>query len=169
MLIVGGLISVLSRRRVGLDIGGSQDPYMRRRYVIPRNRFFNIYFHEILRDDDDRALHDHPWWNLSIVLRGGYREAVFIVQPEHGDPLPNVIFRDRAAGQFVFRRASLAHRLVLYRDGEGQPIPAYSLFITGANRRSWGFWCQFGRWVHWRYFTAGPNGETVGRGCGERD
>jgi hypothetical protein len=32
--------------------------------------------------------------------------------------------------------------------------------------REWGFHCPR-RWVHWRQFTAGPNGETVGKGCGE--
>ena len=55
-------------------IGGAEDAYMLRWWVIPRNRWFNIYLHKILRDDDPRALHDHPWWNISIVLKGGYLE-----------------------------------------------------------------------------------------------
>ena len=36
-------------------IGGADDPYMLRWYLIPRNRRFNIYLHKFLRDDDDRA------------------------------------------------------------------------------------------------------------------
>jgi hypothetical protein len=44
---------------------------MRRWWVIPRNKFFNIYLHHFLHSDDDRALHDHPWWNVSILLRSG--------------------------------------------------------------------------------------------------
>ena len=31
--------------------------------------------HHTLRSDRDRALHDHPSWNISIVLTGGYWEV----------------------------------------------------------------------------------------------
>ncbi len=55
-------------------IGGKNDPYVRRWWIIPRNRFFNIYLHQFLHSDDDRALHDHPWVNFSYLLRGGYLE-----------------------------------------------------------------------------------------------
>jgi hypothetical protein len=54
-------------------IGRAGRPYLRRWWVIPRNRWFNIYLQEILQDDDDRALHDHPWVNCSIILRGSYQ------------------------------------------------------------------------------------------------
>lgn len=167
MGIVGLLISLLARRRVGLDIGGSADPYMRRRYVIPRNRVFNVYAHEIRRDDDDRALHDHPWINLSIVLRGGYREIMFTRAPRPGEPLPPTIERWRKPGAVVFRRGRTAHRLALLRDELDRPIPCWSLFLTGPVQRSWGFWCPRGRWVPWRQFTAGERGELVGAGCGD--
>jgi hypothetical protein len=40
---------------------GGDSPYMLRWWIIPRNKFFNIYLHRFLRSDDDRALHDHPW------------------------------------------------------------------------------------------------------------
>jgi hypothetical protein len=36
-------------------IGGRERPYMLRWYLIPRNRFCNIYLHHFLRSDDDRA------------------------------------------------------------------------------------------------------------------
>ena len=55
-------------------VGGVKQPYLKRWYIIPRNTFFNIYLHQFLRDDDDRALHDHPSDNLSIILRGSYIE-----------------------------------------------------------------------------------------------
>src|SRR3546814_4215417 len=77
--MVKGILRVLharivDRRPPNFVIGGQQDPYMRRWWVIPRNRFINIYLHQVLRPDDDRALHDHPWINLSIILDGGYWE-----------------------------------------------------------------------------------------------
>lgn len=171
MFILGGvtaaLVRLLARRKVGLAIGGAADPYMHRRYVIPRNRFFNVYCHQILRDDDDRALHDHPWPNLSIVLTGGYREIMFVRRHRHGMPLPATIEAFRRPGSVVARRAATAHRLALARGADGRPVPAWTLFITGPVLRDWGFWCGGGRWVHWRLFTAGDRGELAGAGCGE--
>lgn len=136
-------------------IGDAANPYLRRWHVIPRNRFFNIYLHEILRSDDDRALHDHPWWNLSIVLGGGYHEHTIAAGGVHCRAW-------RGPGFLKFRGAAAAHRLEVSR-------PATTLFITGPRLRAWGFHCPETGWRHWRAFTAGPNGETVGRGCGEVD
>jgi hypothetical protein len=62
-------------REPDLYIGGKDDPYLLRWYLIPRNRFFNVYLHKIVRSDDDRALHDHPWWWLSVMLKGRYAEV----------------------------------------------------------------------------------------------
>jgi hypothetical protein len=139
----------------GLEIGGAADPYLRRWYVIPRNRWFNLYLHNIRRSDEDRALHDHPWCNVSIVLRGGYVEIV---------PTPGAtkVAKWRPAGSIVIRRPRAAHRLVV-SEVLG---PVWTLFITGPRLREWGFWCPKG-WVHWKDFTAGPQGELIGRGCGE--
>jgi hypothetical protein len=36
--------------------------------------FGGVKLHHILRSDEDRDCHDHPWSFLSIVLRGGYWE-----------------------------------------------------------------------------------------------
>ena len=37
-------------------IGRPGKPYLLRWWVIQRNRWFNIYLHQILENDDDRAL-----------------------------------------------------------------------------------------------------------------
>ena len=133
---------------------GGNNPYLRRWWIVPRNEFQNVYLHHGLRDDDDRALHDHPWPNQSFLINGRYRE----VMPE-GSFI-------REAGSLISRRAEDAHRLELI-DGE----PFISLFFTGRKEREWGFHCPNvdgpPRWVHWRDFTAGENGEIVGKGCGE--
>lgn len=125
------------------------DNYLRRWWVIPRNAWSNVYLHHILRNDDDRALHDHPADNRSVLIKGSYREitedGVFI----------------REAGEVIDRAADTAHRLELI-NGE----PAVSLFFMGPKIREWGFHCPNG-WVHWRDFTAGENGELVGAGCGD--
>lgn len=141
------IISRITKRAPDLCIGGEQNPYMRRWYILPRNRFLNIYLHNIMRSDEDRALHDHPWWSLSRCLRGGMLEM------SHGN-LPRPI----VAGEWRLRSATFAHRLII------DDSDCWTIFITGPRLRDWGFHCPNG-WVHWRAFTEGPNGETVGKGC----
>lgn len=132
-------------------IGGTENPYLRRWFLIPRNKLFNVYFHEIVRSDDDRALHDHPWWNVSIILTGGYFEHTIAAGGVH-------VRRWRGPGSIKLRRAKAAHRLEV-------GAPCRTLFITGPRMREWGFHCPEAGWRHWRVFTSGPNGETIGKGC----
>jgi hypothetical protein len=150
---------MMFRRPPDFVIGGD-DPYLRRWWLIPRNPVFNIYLHQFLRSDDDRALHDHPWVNLSIILRGGYFEVRPRDRSEGAKKDPALHERLwRGPGSIVLRRAKAAHRAELPAGKD-----AWTLFITGPRLRSWGFWCPHG-WRHWREFTAGPSGETVGKGC----
>lgn len=122
--------------------------YLLRWHMIPRNRFLNIYLHCILKDDDDRALHDHPWYTLSWCMRGElleYAHDMRIIRP-------SIIPR--------YRSATFAHRLTV-RSG-----PVWTLFITGPKVREWGFHCPKG-WRHWKQFTDTRDSGKVGRGCGE--
>lgn len=139
-------------------IGGSDRPYLLRWYVIPRNPFFNVYLHHFRRSDDDRALHDHPWGNVSILLTGSYFEHT-----GNGEKLLRKPWRPWAPWRLVFRRPTAAHRVELPVVG-GREVACWSLFITGPKVREWGFLCPQG-WRHWRDFTAGERGEIVGRGC----
>lgn len=138
-------------------VGGADNPYLLRWFLIPRNRLFNVYLHKFVRDDDDRALHDHPWWFISIMLRGMYTEVV--AHDDEGNGRGFV----RAAPSIAFRTATHRHRVVL-ETREGKSVPCWTVVITGPRVREWGFWCPQG-WRHWKEFTAGKNGETVGKGC----
>jgi hypothetical protein len=145
------------RRLPDFVIGGLADPYMLRWWVIPRNRWFNIYLHEVIRSDDDRALHDHPWVNASILIDGCYFEHKIADGGIHRRRLVR-------AGDIAMRRAVAAHRL--------EVIPgkrAISLFITGPRVREWGFHCPEAGWRHWEDFTAPASPGEIGRGCGEID
>lgn len=166
------LILRTMRRRPDFVIGGWENPYMLRWWLTPwSGKFRNIadedktlwqrfvsklpgvYLHYIVRSDDDRALHDHPWRNISVLLRGSYIEHTIAAGGVHHRTRRN-------AGDIVMRRARDAHRL------EIDCGPCWSLFITGARVRHWGFHCQQG-WVHWRIFTnQADGGATIGRGCG---
>lgn len=148
------------RMRLAPDfvIGTPADPYLIRWWAIPRNRWFNVYLHEIRRSDDDRALHDHPWGNCSIILRGSYLEhriAAGGVQ----------LVEKRGEGSVTFRGPRAAHRLEVVPGAE----PTISLFITGPILRHWGFHCPQAGWRHWQDFTSSDNSAQIGRGCGEMD
>lgn len=153
------LFDVPNGRAPDLVIGDPAAPYLKRWYVIPRNPVANIYLHLILRSDEDRALHDHPWWNISVVLIGGYFEHRIAA-----GGISSKIWR--GARSLAFRGAATAHRLEI---DPAHASCAVTLSITGPRFREWGFHCAQAGWRHWRDFTAGPNGETVGRGCGEMD
>ena len=127
------------------------DNYLRRWWVIPRNKIFNIYLHQFLHSDEDRALHDHPWWNLSILLEGEYTEETILNGGVHRKTV-------RKAPTFKFRFASSAHRIELHAG------PCWTLFITGPIIRRWGFHCPNG-WRYWKDFVNPVNTGKVGRGC----
>lgn len=147
-------------------IGGEQ-PYLLRWWLLPKNRWINVFLHKILRSDDERALHDHPWWNVSIVLRGGYDEVVpdFSAAWTPYTRLAELPLRGfpRRAGSVIFRHATAAHRLVLpIRDGRTRPC--WTLFITGPYQRKWGFHCAKG-WIPHEQFVAPWDTGRIGRGC----
>lgn len=135
-------------RQPDFIIGDPKDPYLKRWWII-KNRFFRIYLHQMLKDDEDRALHDHPWYNLSIILKNGYEEIT-----------PVGTFT-RKFLHIIFRKAEYAHRLKLINNK-----PSWSLFMTGPKIREWGFLCKQG-WRHWKEFTKPGNKGQIGRGCGE--
>lgn len=146
------IIKFITRRNPHVVIGGILDPYLERWFVIPRNPIFNIYFHRFLRSDDDRALHDHPWSNVSILLKGHYIEHTIA---QGGVHYKRVI----GEGDVKVRLfGSYAHRIELF-DG-----PVYTLFITGPRYRDWGFHCPRG-WVYWKDFTAEHDEGLIGKGC----
>lgn len=169
MNLVDRVIARLSRRPPDFVIGDPSAPYLRRWWLVPRNRFLNVYLHQFLHDDEDRALHDHRMMNASVPLTIGYYEVQFAYRPRAGEPLPPTAspVKHRRPGRVYPRLPSTAHRVVLARDADGRPLSCWSLFIGGPHVREWGFWCPHGRWVGWRDFTAGEHGEIVGKGCGE--
>ena len=137
---------VMSSRSPDFVIG---DDYLRRWWIVPRNELANVYLHEILHSDDDRALHDHPWANTSLLIDGSYIEHT---------PADSFV---RDPGALVTRAATDAHRLEIPSGGR-----AVSLFITGPVIREWGFHCPQG-WRPWREFVDARDKGKIGRGCGE--
>ena len=96
--------------------------YLKRWYIIPRNPFFNIYYHVFGASDDPRFLHDHFYINCSIILEEEYKEHM--VDGIH----------TRKEGDIVIRLPKTLHRIEI---PEGKIVT--SLFITGPRVRMWGF------------------------------
>lgn len=140
-------------RAPDIIIGGHDDPYLIRWHVIPRNPLFNIYLHLFWRSDDDRALHDHPWINCSLMLIGWYTEHTIDAGGIHHKTL-------RSAGDIKLRLSGKhAHRIELTHG------TCVTLFITGPVYRQWGFHCPEQGWVHWQKFTAAHDRGAIGKGC----
>lgn len=153
MSLVDRFLERVQRRAPDFIIGGAEDPYMLRWWIIPRNKIFNIYLHKFLRSDDDRALHDHPWCNVSILLRGRYVEHTIAA-----GGVGKACVR-RAGGWPRLRSPWTAHRVEVFPG-----TTCWSLFITGPVLREWGFHCVRG-WVPWKQFVDTRDSGAVGRGC----
>lgn len=139
-------------RKPDFIIGGHDAPYLLRWWLIPRNRFFNVYVHLFLRSDDDRAAHDHPWANCSVLLKGEYTEHTIAAGGVHRREILK-------AGDWKLRWSGrMAHRVELHNG------TCWTLFITGPVVREWGFHCPKG-WVPWREFTDARDKGSIGRGC----
>jgi hypothetical protein len=139
-------------RQPDFVIGGKENPYLRRHWLLPRNRFFNVYVHEFLRSDDDRALHCHPWANCSILLEGEYTEHTIAAGGVHRAQVL------RAGDLRVRLSGKLAHRVELHNG------PCWTVFLTGPVYREWGFHCPR-RWVPWQEFVDQRDAGAIGRGC----
>lgn len=150
-------------------VGGKANPYIRRWWVWPRNRWINLYLHHILRSDADWALHDHPWWFVSMILWGGYWEHRGHERYLWCDPISGCTKHEwteitrkwRWLLSVAFRPTSTAHRIEM---PEGKT--AWTLVLTGRTVRTWGFYCRMG-WVPWQDFVDQEDHGNVGRGCGE--
>jgi hypothetical protein len=91
--------------------------------------------HKMCRSDHERALHDHPWPFVSIVLRTGYEEHT------------NGGVQFNPVGSVLRRPAHWQHRVVINRSR-----PAWTLVLVGRRIRKWGFWPN-GQWCWWRHYN----------------
>lgn len=85
-----------------------------------------LRLHKFYQGDDDRALHDHPWWFATFPF-ASYRELV-----DDGDgPRVNGVRRFR----FHYRPAAYRHRVLPFLEHS-----IWTLVVTGSLSRMWGFW-----------------------------
>lgn len=129
------------------DAGRDTGPYLIRWAI--NTPLFGIKLHHILRSDEDRDLHDHPWSFLSIILLGRYWEHKAVIESNNCkydirlDGKPATIRTWYGPGSILWRPAPSPHRLELPAGRS-----AWTLVITSAKKREWGFRTVCG-WVPW--------------------
>lgn len=125
------------RLRWGEEVGIAECPYLKR-WALVFDNHMSIRVHHFLASDDDRAFHDHPWWFVTLVLRGSYIDW----NPSGYDRL--------TAGSIRYRPAH--HRHTVLTSG------VWTIVITGPKIRDWGFWDRIsGKYIKankW-FFTRG--------------
>ena len=94
-----------------------------------KKTLFAVFIHCFWSNDPD-PLHDHPWNNISIVLKGGYWEHLYDGSKHWRKP-----------GYIGYRKAEDVHRVELEPGTEGK---VWTLFIHFKRRRKWGFWYKDG-------------------------
>jgi hypothetical protein len=110
-----------------------RDPLLTRWYLI-RTAPIAVFLHLFHRSDEDRALHDHPWNFITVILWNGYLEHT-----------PAGIKR-RWPFTIHYRPATWQHRVELINGRK--PL---TLFIRFREHRVWGFWEKTGfiAWNKW--------------------
>lgn len=101
-------------------LGNPECPYVIR--WIFNFYFFTIRIHRWISSDDPRHFHDHPWWYFSWVIWGGYTDK----NPDGQT--------HRKRWSFKFFPAKHQHTVQV------DPGGAWTIMITGREKRVWGFW-----------------------------
>lgn len=109
----------------------------------------SIKIHKIMRNDDDRCEHDHPWWFIRFILWGGYTESV------NGKAYVRKPWRPWAFWRIYPCLPSFRHRITKLTRGVN-----WSLVICGKNKGSWGFFTKKG-WMTWQEFLKAATGMRV--------
>lgn len=136
-------------RRVIWSCAKQRGPLLTRYYLI-ETRWFAIYLHHLHASDEDRALHDHPWSFITILLSGGYfehyEEPCLVADSYHGGWMRSTRVARRWRHRFsILRRPALwRHRLELVR-------PTWTLVLRSRRLREWGFVTDHG-WLHWKEY-----------------
>lgn len=109
------------------------------RWRLIQTPWFGIYLHRFDGPDPRPTLHDHPWNFRSLVLLGGYEEALTYAE---GPPGLHGSWAQRRAGRWNRKHAEDTHTITeLWR------VPTWTLMLVGRRRREWGYVDPDGTWT----------------------
>lgn len=102
-----------------------------RRYRLISTPWFNLYVHNILKSDEDKYPHDHPWDFKSLILSGSYQETMTLSpNVKYGDDTYTVT---NEPGMLVEHKAEDTHQLTLLTP------EVWTLVLTTGRWRLWGY------------------------------
>lgn len=107
-----------------------------RRYRLIQTPWFALYIHHILKSDEDRDLHDHPWNFSSLILKGSYAE-MWKKSPLFKVNRNQVYY----PGDIVKHAAEDAHKITLMSKD------VWTLVLVSGPRRPWGYRLKDGTWL----------------------
>lgn len=107
--------------RLNEPLGNPECPYAFRWILVLFG--WSLRLHHWIGNDDPRAMHDHPWWFITLCLWGGYTD-----ESEQGNDVLRI-------GNIRYRPAEWKHRVIL-----GSQKQAWTLLLTGPKVRHWGFY-----------------------------
>lgn len=119
--------------------------------------------HHIMRPDQDRDLHDHPWNARTIVLRGWYSEERPVDEFFYNPGWTGQVERDGEMRDVFMRRAGYTGRLLFgqyHRISAVSEGGVWTLFITWRYRGTWGFLVD-GKKVPWRTYLGIDKGPSA--------
>lgn len=120
------------RIRRGQVIGDEGCPFLKR-WTIEANSGWSLRFHHFYPDHVEDVAHSHPWWFLTVVLKGGYKDISCYQDIERE-------YDYLHAGSIRFRSRNHTHKTKTGPNG------AWTIVLTGARNRTWGFW-QDGKFI----------------------
>ena len=112
-----------------------------KRWVLeaPSGRALRV--HRFLPDVEEFTAHDHPWWFVTVVVRGSYVD----VTSRNGTE----VRRDHVTAPAIrFRNRNHEHRTITGADG------AWTVLYNGPSKRNWGFWSAAGQFLPWRAYAS---------------
>ena len=117
----------------------------------------SIRIHHIVLPDQDRHLHDHPWNARTVILRGWYNETRLERPAPDADGNERIVHhrRSRIVGDTAALKFGEYHCITELADGG-----AWTMFITGPYRGTWGFLVD-GAKVQWRKYLGIPEKEDA--------
>lgn len=127
-----------------------------RRWFLWETKKGNLYLHRIVRSDDDKDPHDHPWNFKSWILWNGYFDLAYkVVQGLHGKYLKCTIEKTLPFHSYN-RPSTHLHKVVLFS-------PAWTLVWVGKYDREneWGFTLDDGTFVPYRKYLNLPDSSPI--------
>ena len=100
--------------------------------------FFRVYLHNILKADEDKHEHDHPWSFYSLILKGGYTEALTL---DVWGPFKSYLL-EHGVGSIIHRKAKDSHQIRSLKNDK----PVWSLVFAYGFERPWGYNTEAG-WI----------------------